>query len=90
MQLHLPLAVVDLLLQFLQVGQEGLVELRQTEVLLTTSQGSATAANRCTKQSHATGLNTAYLHKFHQLLLHTDDSNVLYVLIGAEESYDVD
>lgn len=89
MQLHLPLAAVDLLLQFLQVGQEGLVELRQTEVL-PTSQGSATAANQRSKQSQATGLNAAYLHKIHQLSLHTDDSNVLQFLIGAEESYDVE
>lgn len=35
-RLHLPLAVVHLLLQGLQVGQEGLVELRQLVVLLRT------------------------------------------------------
>ena len=33
---YLPLALVHVLLQVLQVGQEGLVELRQLGVLLTT------------------------------------------------------
>lgn len=30
---HLPLALVDLLLQALQVGQEGLIELGQLDIL---------------------------------------------------------
>lgn len=43
--LHLPLAIVHLLLQGLQVGQEGLVELRQLGVLFR-------ARSRAYRQQH--------------------------------------
>lgn len=36
LRLHLPLGLINLLLQALQVGQEGLIELGQLEILLKT------------------------------------------------------
>ena len=84
---HLPLGLIDLLLQALQVGQEGLIELWQTDILLKTCQRLSETIHNMRTISINGMLRRIYLHEVHQLFLHTDNSNVLQFLVGDEEYF---
>lgn len=84
-KLHLPLALVDLLLQALQVGLEGLVELRQLGILfkvrleLSNNSTSVYDSNVRTRVL----LSATYLQEILELFLHADNSSVLQFLMGG-------
>lgn len=88
LRLHLPLALIHLLLQALQVDQEGLVELWQLGILLKTrpelSDTSALIHTISSVRTH-TILSASYLQEIHQLFLHADNSRALQFLMGGNE-----
>lgn len=84
-KLYLPLALIHMLLQALQVGQEGLIELWQLGVLFETW---PELSDNTLDVRHISHVNThriqsaTYLHEILQLRLHADKS-VLQFLMGG-------